>query len=413
MCNLGQGTIRCILLLLSSLLHVSIIAAESDYKPLSANSTDTAGPHGNLDQTARRFAILRAADPLHGRLTLMIEGETKTKEWSLAPGAEVWFSGEWGRLDQFTVGDRVWVWFNRDRDKQFDRIVWLADELSEQDLYEPLEVKAVDQGADTATFASNREKKPTSRTIPLTGATFHRNNAEAPLTSLKTGEKLYLQTTGDCARLLLDAATFEKRKAAQREVLRQRWANEGLPGTLIFSYPQRHEVEVMIDHEGSSWSRTLKEGDRVTLCCGNSTAAQIKRLRPWRERTQILIGIDDGSVEPAGVAVGQRVSLRFAAVPVEVDAERPTGLGKSTARSERVEWIMSSVYCTCGMHDGCAGHVFTLAACDAGQGHTCGLARGTREKIAELIDAGQTDRQIFEAFRGERGPNFVRPHMLP
>jgi hypothetical protein len=91
----------------------------------------------------------------------------------------------------------------------------------------------------------------------------------------------------------------------------------------------------------------------------------------------------------------------------------PIGLDKPRSKADRVEWLMSSIYCTCLMNDVCAGHIYTLAGCDAGPGHTCGLARDTRQQIAEEIDRGRTDREIFDALLTERGAKLLRPHMLP
>ena len=403
-----------LLLLALTTWLVTKASAEPAYKSLAAGGGEIAAPHGNLDITARKTAILKAAEPLHGRITLLVEGETTAKEWAFTPGAEVWMNGWWGRLDQFAVGDRVWVWFEKDRAKQPVRIAFLADEVTEQSLYAPLEINSIDADSSKVTLEFTREKKSAVRSIKLAGAELYRAGEKAPLSSLKVGEKLFVQTVGEQVRLMLDAEEFEKRKAAQKATLRQRWTDEGLPGTLIFSHSERNELEIMLDHEGMSWGRFVKEGDQVTLrATENSIPAVVKRLRPWHERTQLLLGFNGSSELPPKMTVGQRVTLRLKAAPVADDEQLPTGLGKSVMKSERIEWIMSSMYCTCGMHDGCAGHVFTLAACDAGPGHTCGLARGTRQKIAELIDAGETDRQVFETLLKERGPNLVRPHMLP
>jgi hypothetical protein len=105
--------------------------------------------------------------------------------------------------------------------------------------------------------------------------------------------------------------------------------------------------------------------------------------------------------------------LRLASVPGADDEKLPPGLGKSQSKPERVEWLLSGVYCTCGMHDGCAGHFYTLAACNAGPDNPCGLAKRTRAEVAEMIDKGQTDRQIFEELLKGRGPKLLRPHMSP
>src|SRR5262249_27750416 len=101
--------------------------ARPDVKPLKDNP-EPPGPHGNLDVSARRFAILKDVDGRRQRVTLLLEGETEPRVWGLRPGAEVWHTGWWGRLDQFAVGDRVWVWFETDGGKQPLAVSLLADE---------------------------------------------------------------------------------------------------------------------------------------------------------------------------------------------------------------------------------------------------------------------------------------------
>jgi hypothetical protein len=91
----------------------------------------------------KHFATLKAVDPAGHRVTLLLDGETLPKVWPLVPDAEVKVAGWWGRLDQFQVGDRVWVWFKTDRKKQPVSILMLADELSEQDIHGGLIFKAI------------------------------------------------------------------------------------------------------------------------------------------------------------------------------------------------------------------------------------------------------------------------------
>jgi hypothetical protein len=95
------------------------------------------------------------------------------------------------------------------------------------------------------------------------------------------------------------------------------------------------------------------------------------------------------------------------------DDQYPTGLGQSRSKPDRIEWLVSSLYCSCMMHDACAGHLFTLAACDAAGKTPCGLAKRTREVISEMIDQERTDRQIFDALLKDRGTKLLRPHMSP
>jgi hypothetical protein len=385
-------------------------AARPDHKPLTPKSRDAAGPLGNLDVKSRRFGILKATDPQRRRITLVLDGETEPKEWPLRPGAEVWHAGWWGRLDQLTAGDRVWVWFETDRGKGGPlAVALLADELSEQDLYAPVKVKAVN-APGTLTLETAQGGKPAARTVELAKAEVFRGDARAPRDSLKAGERVYVQTTGEGARLILDPAAFEKRRSAQKAALRKRWAEEGLPGTLIFSHPRRREVELMLDHEAMRWGRSLGPGDKVTLLAPRPVPAVVRQLRPWRERTQLLLQVE-GSDE--GLTVGRRVALKRAAPPADAEDRLPAGLDRGRARAERIEWLAASVYCPCKMHDGCAGHFFTLAACNSGPDNPCGTAKRIREDVAGMIDKGRTDRQVFERLLEVYGAKLLRPHMLP
>jgi hypothetical protein len=331
--------------------------AQRDYEPFVDTNPRTAGPHGNLDIDARRFAVVKGIDTLQRQVTLQVDGEAEAKLWPLRPDAEVWHDGWWGRLDQFVEGERVWAWFDTDDAKQLATVSLLADEPSEKDFYSPTETKESD------------------------------------------------------ARRNVDTKAFEKRRSRQKAFLRQRWNDEGLPGTVIFLHPEHREVELMLDHEASQWGRSLRPNDKVTIRAAQRTPAVVRRIRPWRERTQIALVTDDGQVP--SLATGERLRLSLASAPASGDEALPAGLGKSTSRDERIEWLMSAMYCTCGMHDGCAGHFFSLAACNAGDEKPCGLAKHTREELAELLDKGLTDDEIIQKLLAQRGPNLLRPHMLP
>jgi hypothetical protein len=349
-------------------------AAEPDFRPMATDASAVPGPFGNLDVDARRFAILENVDCLHGRVTLLLDGDAEPTVWPLRRDAEVRYAGWWGRPDQLTPGDRVWVWFD-------------------------------------TTLLTMRSGKPVERTVRLADAEMRRALAMAPLDSLKAGEEVHVQTTGDEARLILDPAAFEKRRADQIAVLRRRWINEGLPGSVVFAHPRNGEIEVMLDHEAMRWGRSLEVADIVTLDGTEPIQAEVRQLRPWRERTQVLLAV--GRPNASLLSVGQRVHLRLAAMPSDNEGPLPPGLGKSGNPAERLEWILSGIYCTCGMHDGCAGHCYTLAACNHAGDPPCGLAKRTRAEIALQIDEGRTDQQIFEALLQERGGRLVRPHLSP
>jgi hypothetical protein len=409
-------------LLISTVLILAFHPAQADeptgqkhleYKSLTNPDAEPPGPKGNLDITSRRFGVLKDVDVKRQRVTLLLEGEAEATVWPVRADAEVRYAGWWGRLDQFAMGDRIWLWFETDTAKQPLAISFLCDELSEHDLYAPLKVKAVTGAPPTAIVVETvRNGKPVERSITLGTAELWRGGAKSPLNSLKDGEQVHVQTRGEEARLILDPAAFAARRSTQQAALRKRWTDQGLPGTLVFVHAERGEIELMLDHEAIRWGRSLQPGDKVSLQTDRAIPGAVRQVRPWHERTQVLLATD-GSHRSLPAA-SERVSLRLVHPPQVADDDLfPTGLDRLRSKPDRIEWLASSIYCTCGMHDGCAGQPFTLAACDAVGKTPCGLAKRTRQEIAEFVEGDFTDRQIVKEFLDKRGPNLLRPHMSP
>src|SRR5439155_25502114 len=137
----------------------------------------------------------------------------------------------------------------------------------------------------------------------------------------------YAQPAGDRARLILDKATFEDRRAKQKTALRQRWIDEGLPGTVTFLHQFSGEMELMLDHETMRWARSLKTGDKMTLPGNPPIPGVVKHVRPWRERTQLHLVVN--SFDVTDLTLGQRVLLRMTTPPAEVDtAQSPPDLDR-------------------------------------------------------------------------------------
>lgn len=388
--------------------------SKNDYRPLGDAKSASASPHGNLDVSTRRFADVQGVDVPRQRVTLLVDGQTEPSVWRLRPGAEVWRDGWWGRLDQFSEGERVWVWFDTDDAKRSVSVSLLADEFSEQDLYAPAKIVATqgsDKGPETLILEMTRAGEPQIRAVKLADTVFYRGETKAACESLKPAETVYVKTRGNEAVLILDSQAFQKRRAAQQDLLHRRWSDEGLPGTLVFTHPERRAVEVMLDHESSQRARSLLAGGKITIQAADQMPAIIQQVHPWRERTQILLSIDASQL--AELTVGERLKLLVTAPTASSNTDLPPELGKSQTKGDRLEWLMSALYCTCGMHDGCAGHFFTLAACNAGHDKPCGVAKQTRAQLDMMIDKGDTDQKILEELLAERGPNLLRPHMQP
>jgi hypothetical protein len=390
---------RCVfgLATLAALLATNHLWA-ADARKANNKIKEIAGSAEFLRSVPKHFATLKSVDSARHRVTLLIEGETLAKIWPLTPDAEIKLCGWWGRLDQLTVGDRVWAWFKTDRAGQPVALLMLADELSEQDMHGSGVAVAM-QTNGTVTLKLPQGK---SRVLKLT-----KEQVSHP--TFKVGDTVYVQSAGDRVRLILDAAAFAARRAEQKSILRKRWLDQGLPGTVTFLHLSG-EMEFMLDHEAMRWGRSLKAGDQVSLLVGKPIRAVVKQVQPWRERTQVRLVMK--GIDQADLTLGQRVGLKM--TPPSPEAEQsplPPDLGQLKGKKERVEWFLASIYCTCGVGgNGCTGHFYTLASCNP---NGCGMPNFMRKLIGEKIDTGMTDKQIFEDLLKKYGPELVRPHLLP
>lgn len=395
-------------LVLGGLLGVvpTLAGDEPPAKSLSEKTREIAGTAEFLRSVPKRLAVLTGVDAPRRRVTLLIEGETLAKEWAVAPDAEVKVAGWWGRLDQLARGDRVWTWFQTARSGQPVGVSMLADELSEEDMHGP----GVTVEARTDTTLTVKPVVGPSRTVSVQAAEWYRGQAKGAPEQVRVGEKVYLQSTASGARLVLDAAALEARRADQKAALRRRWLKEGLPGTVVFLHRFSGEMELMLDHEAMRWGRALRTGDKVSLPARPPIPALVKHVQPWRERTQVRLVV--AAADQADLHLGQRVHLRCTAPPPEVEeAQLPPDLDRPRSREERIEWFLASMYCTCQVKgNNCTGHFYTLASCNP---NGCGMPHQMRQVLADKIARGLTDRQIFEELLKESGPGLLRPHLLP
>ncbi|MGL4554360.1 MAG: DUF3179 domain-containing (seleno)protein, partial [Gemmataceae bacterium] len=312
---------------------------------------EVAGKSEFLRLLPKPFATLEAVDAKARTVTLRLDGEGQARAWPLEPDAEVKVGGWWGRPEQLAPGQRVWAWLRLGRDKKPTSVAMLADALSEYDLH-------------------GRFRKPAG------------------------------------AAAFTDAA-IDAAGAAQKAWLTKRWAADGLPGSVAFSHVFSGELDLILDHEAAGWARTLKRGDAVTLAADPPIDAVVRDVRPWRERTSVRLVV--GELEASDLKPGRRIGLKM---PTPADeGTYPPGLGRGRTRDERVEWLLASVYCSCPVSkDTCTGHFYTLASCNP---NGCAMPGRVKEAIENLIDAGKSDRQVFDELLARHGPLIRRPHLLP
>jgi len=314
---------------------------------------EIAGTAEFLRLLPKPFATLKALDAKARTVTLLFEGEKVAKAWPVEADAEVLVSGWWGRLEQFQPGARVWTWLKLDRKKNPTSVVMLADELSE-----------------FAMHGSLRQKP----------------GQKPPFTSEQV----------------------EAMQAGQTKWLRQRWTEDGLPGTLTFHHVFSGELELTLDHEAMRWGRSLVAGAVVHLTADPPIQAVVKAVNPWRERTVVRLVV--GELESSELKIGQRLNLKMSAL-AETAEPYPLDMDRPRSRAERLDWFLASIYCTCGISkDVCTGHFYTLASCNP---NGCGMPKRMRSDLQAMMDRGLTDRQIFDQLIKEQGPLLLRPHLLP
>lgn len=371
-----------------------------------------AGKADLLRQVPKKFATLISVDVENRQITAKIESEEKEQTWSINPDAELKIHGWWGRLEQFTPGDRVWIWFSLDRQKKPKAVLMLADEMSEQDIHgEPPLLKAIDPRAGTITLQpAAGEDRILKRVMGLPPA----NLDDGPI-----GQPLFVQSAGDTARMTATAEQFDEFCRQQRDWLREKWRAEGLPGFVSILHPLGGELEILLDHEGMQWGRYLKPGDKlkIDIDCGvgdddeppPAVDATVRHVRPWRERTQLRLVTASG-VDQADLSLGARVHVHAPEPPQEVqDSELPGDIGRLTDKAERVEWFIASVYCSCSIgEDSCTGMFYSLASCNV---VACGMPNTMRGRIGKMIDQGMKDEEIWRELREQAGPLLLKPHL--
>lgn len=358
--------------LLLLLTHATLAAAQepaqepkSKAKPKVDDAIKAvAGSAEFLQNVPKKFATLQSIDVARHAATMLIEGDKEASTWTITPDAELKVGGWWGRLEQFKPGQRVWAWFSVDRTKKPRGIFMLSDEASE------LEIHALAQ--------VNPKKVNPKKANP--------KDAQNP-----------------------EFDKVDALRKTQQQWLRQRWLDEGLPGTLGFLHVYSGEADVILDHETMRWARSLVPGDKVELAAKPPIKAVVKDVSAQREKTQVRVVIH--SLDLAELHTGQRVHVKMKAPAADVEAaQMPPDIDRPKEKSERIEWFLANIYCTCGVAgDRCTGHFYTLASCNP---NGCGHPNMTRVQLSALIEQGMSNREIFEELLRDRGPAMLRPHLL-
>ena len=361
-----------------------------------------AGKADVLRHVVKKFARYIRHDEDGATVHLHFEGEKEASSWPVLPDAEIKIHGWWGRLEQLHEDGRVWVWLMVDRKKNPHSVLMIADEMSEQDIHdEPLVIKSVDGDKAVLHLPGEDPKKVPERTLHF---------ADTYQGPRKASSSLFAQSSGNTLRAGHDPEEFETLRSRQQNWLRDRWREEGLPGSISGLHPLGGEMEVTLDHEAIRWGRYLKKGDEVRLGIKDPVKAVVKSVSPWRERTRVHL-VPASGLHLLGLKPGQRVNLKVPEPPGEVQASHePTDLDRLQDKEERVQWFLQTIYCSCGIPgDRCTGMFYIQASCNV---KGCGRPKEVAAEIRAFIDEDLSDREIFAKLVKDRGRDIWRPHLL-
>jgi hypothetical protein len=388
----------------------SFVSAQEPKQKAKDAIKEIAGTAEFLRAVPKRYGKLHKVDEAKRSATILFDGDKEPTTWALTADAEVKVFGWWGRLKDLgkSKQPRVWAWFKVDRAKKPVAIFMLADEPSEQEIHgDGLEVKSVSKTKIELVLAKGKLHE-----IAIENCVYWSDTPD--FKSIKPKDRLFMhqgpREDGKTVTTLYDRAALEKKRALQKATLRELWVKEGLPGAIGFLHVYSGEVDVLVDHEGMRWGRSLAPGDKVEIADASPIKGVVKSVQAQREKTQVRLVVK--TFDLADLQMGQRVHMKMNAPTAEVEnALIPPGIHLPKTKEERIDWFMANTYCTCGVGgDGCTGHFYTLASCNP---NACGAPNMTRNYIGKKIDEGWTNCEIFDALYKQRGPMMLRPHLLP
>jgi hypothetical protein len=368
-----------------------------------------------LRSAKKLYAAFVEANPAMGEIRLRSEEDGEEKTWALDAEAEIRIRGWWGGLEDLVPGERIWFWVRPDREGKLRAIFMVADEISEQDIHQvPYALSSVDverREIEVRRKLDGKTEEVRSLRVPDTLAPV-RDGDDVVLGAaarVKPGGTVFIQASG---KELLRIATPEGLpavKSAQKERMEARWRKTGLPGTVTGLHAVTGEIEILLDHEAMHWGRALKAGDPVKIHLDRPVTAVTLEVRPWNERTRVLLAA--AGREFSDVTVGRRIRIGVPEPAAEVLASHlPPDAGRPRDSAARADWVLASTYCACSIAgDGCTGMYYTLAACN---GMTCGMLKRVRTFLAPLIEKGLSDRELLEAMEKEFGAAIWKPHLL-
>ena len=346
-------------------------------------------------------------DPAGKSLTVATDHDKKEHQLALSSQTEFHVEGAFGSLADFSPGRSVYLIATVDEKKEMAGIHALADDFTMQAMSRPFVLKEHDLTNGRLKFIDEKSRKPTMELKVIAETRLPGGTSG----KLQTGRAYYFTATRAgperTAVELLDEPAFEARRSQRVQHQRDELARSGLHGTVLNVETSVPRLEVMIRRSDTWFARSWKVNDAVQfIAAGQATvAARVIAVQP--DYSRVRVRLDFTGLATPEVRPGDEVAI-LGKLPAKIEFESPPDLGRFSGRQERIDYFLSTIYCTCGMiGSSCAGHWNTLAAC---QLHGCGMPNLITKLVGERIDAGKSDAAILAELIERNGRTILKPH---
>jgi hypothetical protein len=365
------------------------------------------GERLDWDKLTKTTGYVVKKDRAGKSVTVFADADKEAHELALTPHTEFFVQGAWGELTDFAVNESVYLIATQDEHKKLVAVHALADDVSMQAMSRPYVIQSRDKSKGLLIVTQD-----TSSKAPLT----LRVNRKTKFSTrqgedLQVGRAVYCNrvhtAAGWLARELLDESSFEARRNERLAAQRKELAKNGLSGSILEVDRARHQVIVMLRRSDSWYGRLLQIGDAVRLRTKKTeeTACKVGEVRPDYSRVRLRLDFAEAALPQLERGGATAV---FALLPEKADLEMPPDLGRFTEEQARIDYLLSTLYCPCGMiGDSCAGHWNTLAACKL---HGCGMPNLVSKQIGDWIEAGKSDAAIVAELVERNGRDMLRIH---
>ncbi|MBI3877294.1 MAG: DUF3179 domain-containing protein [Verrucomicrobia bacterium] len=346
-------------------------------------------------------------DPAGKSLTVFTDHDKKEHQLWFTPQTEYHVEGAFGSLAEFSPGQSVYVIATVNEKKELASVHALADDLSMQAMARPLVLKEYDRKNGRLSFIDEKSRKPT---VELNVNANTRFPAE-PSAQIQPGRVYYFTSTHTgterTATELLDESAFEARKNQRLQRQRDDLLKHGLSGTVLNVDAANHRIEVMIRRSDTWFARSWRLNAAVQFMAAAQPTVAGKIIAVQPDYSRVRIRLDFTGLATPEVQAGDEVAI-LGKLPDKIDFDAPPDLGRFIGRQERIDYFLSTIYCSCGMlGSSCAGHWNTLAAC---QLHGCGMPNLITKLVGERIDVGKTDEAILAELIERNGKNILKLH---